>query len=51
MLSFFYLIPISIGLGFIGLLAFLWAIKDGQYGDLDGAAERVLLEDDRMPER
>ena len=51
MLSLFYLIPISIGLGLIGLLAFLWAIKIGQFGDLDGAAERVLLEDDRMSER
>ncbi len=46
MLDFFYLIPISIGLGFVGLLAFLWSLKTGQYGDLDGAAVRILFEDE-----
>lgn len=46
MLDFFYLIPISIGLGFVGLLAFLWSLKAGQYGDLDGAATRILFEDE-----
>jgi cbb3-type cytochrome oxidase maturation protein len=42
-----YLIPISLGLGVIGLAAFLWSLKSGQYEDLDGAAERVLLDEDR----
>ena len=41
-----YLIPISIGLGLLGLGAFLWALSSGQYEDLDGAAERILYDDD-----
>lgn len=46
MLDFFYLIPICIGLGFVGLLAFLWSLEAGQFHDLDGAAARILLEDE-----
>ncbi|GEQ97883.1 hypothetical protein JCM17844_15200 [Iodidimonas gelatinilytica] len=41
-----FLIPIALFLGGLGLLAFLWALKSGQYDDLDGAAERILLDDD-----
>jgi cbb3-type cytochrome oxidase maturation protein len=44
-----YLIPISFVLGAIGLGAFLWSLKSGQYQDLDGAAERVLFEDEDAP--
>ena len=40
-----YLIPIAILLGFIWLLAFIWSLKSGQYSDLDGAAQRILLDD------
>lgn len=40
-----FLIPIALGLGFIGLLAFIWSLKSGQYDDLDGAAERILEDD------
>ena len=36
------LVPIALGMGLIGLVAFLWSLKAGQYDDLDGAAERVL---------
>ena len=42
-----YLIPISIGLGLLGLGAFLWALSSGQYEDLDGAAERILYDEDQ----
>lgn len=42
-----YLIPIALGLGLLGLAAFLWSLKTGQFEDLDGAAHRVLFEDDR----
>jgi cbb3-type cytochrome oxidase maturation protein len=42
-----YLIPLSIGLGLLGLGAFLWALSSGQYEDLDGAAERILYDEDR----
>jgi cbb3-type cytochrome oxidase maturation protein len=41
-----YLVPMAVGLGLIGLIAFLWALKSGQYDDVDGAALRVLSDDD-----
>ncbi len=41
-----YLIPVALFLGFLGLLGFLWSMKSGQYEDLDGAAVRVLSDDD-----
>jgi len=41
-----FLIPIALGLGLLGLGAFLWSLKSGQYDDLDGAAERILFDDD-----
>jgi cbb3-type cytochrome oxidase maturation protein len=41
-----YLIPIALALGFAGLIAFFWAMKNGQFEDLDGAAHRVLREDE-----
>jgi len=44
--DFFYLIPIALALGGAGLVAFLWSLGSGQYEDLEGAAQRVLLDDD-----
>ena len=41
-----YLIPIALLLGLIGLAAFVWSLKSGQYDDLDGAANRILMDDD-----
>jgi len=46
MSDFFYLIPIALVLGVAGLLVFLWSLRSGQYDDLDGAAERILFDDD-----
>ena len=43
------LIPVSIGLGAIGLSAFFWALRTGQYDDLSGAAERILIDDADKP--
>jgi cbb3-type cytochrome oxidase maturation protein len=40
------LIPAALLLGFGGLLAFLWTVKSGQYEDLEGAAARILIEDE-----
>ena len=40
------LIPIALALGVLGLLAFLWSIQSGQFDDLEGAAERILYDDD-----
>ncbi|WP_417409860.1 cbb3-type cytochrome oxidase assembly protein CcoS [Hoeflea sp.] len=44
-----YLIPIALLLGAMGLAAFLWSMKSGQYDDLDGAAWRVLDDGDDKP--
>jgi len=41
-----FLIPIALGLGLAGLGAFFWSMRDGQYDDLDGAANRILIEDE-----
>lgn len=40
------LVPVSLTLGGLGLAAFLWTLKSDQYEDLDGAANRVLFEED-----
>jgi len=45
-----YLIPAALLLGLLGLGAFLWALKSGQFEDLDGAARRILFDDDEPPE-
>ncbi|MGX9147576.1 cbb3-type cytochrome oxidase assembly protein CcoS [Mesorhizobium sp. 128a] len=44
-----YLIPVALCLGGLGLFGFLWALKSGQYEDLDGAAERILIDRDDKP--
>jgi cbb3-type cytochrome oxidase maturation protein len=41
-----YLVPLALGLGLAGLFAFLWALRSGQFSDMDGAALRVLSDDD-----
>jgi cbb3-type cytochrome oxidase maturation protein len=46
MASLIYLIPIALFLGLLGLAAFLWAMRSGQFDDLDGAAERILFDDE-----
>lgn len=44
-----FLVPIALALGTLGLAAFFWTLRSGQYDDLDGAAERLLL-DNNNPE-
>lgn len=39
------LIPIAIGLGLLALVTFLWALKSGQYDDMEGASQRILDDD------
>ena len=41
-----FLIPVALLLGGIGLAAFLWSVRSGQFDDLDGAAQRILVNDD-----
>jgi cbb3-type cytochrome oxidase maturation protein len=45
------LIPVALLLGLIGLAAFLWAVRSSQFEDLDGAAERILMDDDVEADR
>ena len=40
------LVPLALGLGLVGLLAFLWSLRSGQYDDLDGAAWRAIADDE-----
>lgn len=40
------LIPIALGLGLLGLGAFFWSLRKGQFDDLDGAALRIFVEDE-----
>jgi cbb3-type cytochrome oxidase maturation protein len=44
------LIPVALFLGLVGLVAFLWALRTGQFEDLDGAALRILIDDDKPDE-
>jgi cbb3-type cytochrome oxidase maturation protein len=44
-----WLVPVALGMGLAGLLAFLWSMKSGQLEDLDGAAERVLHQGSDAP--
>ncbi len=43
-----YLIPAALFLGLLGLAGFLWALRNGQFDDLDGAAHRILFDDDEV---
>jgi len=40
-----YLIPVSLGLGALGLIGFLWTLRSDQYDDPDGDSERILRDD------
>ncbi|WP_421578134.1 cbb3-type cytochrome oxidase assembly protein CcoS [Shinella sp. M31] len=46
-----FLIPIALFLGALGLGAFLWSLRSGQYDDVEGAAWRVLDDGDDRPGR
>lgn len=43
-----FLLPIALGLGLLGLGAFFWSVKSGQFEDLDGAAMRVLIDEEEQ---
>jgi cbb3-type cytochrome oxidase maturation protein len=44
-----FLIPVALGLRLLGLGAFLWSLKSAHYDDMEGAAERILFDDDTPP--
>ncbi|WP_135466689.1 cbb3-type cytochrome oxidase assembly protein CcoS [Crenalkalicoccus roseus] len=45
-----FLVPLALLMGLLGLLAFLWNLRAGQYEDLDGAASRILFDDETRKE-
>ena len=44
-----FLLPIALLLGLGGLAAFHWSMRSGQYDDLDGAAQRILTDEEDGP--
>lgn len=50
MTALLYLIPAALLLGLLGLAAFLWALKSGQFEDMEGAGMRILIDDDEAPD-
>lgn len=43
------LIPLALLLGLCGLAAFFWAMRSGQFEDMDGAALRILIDEEQEP--
>ena len=43
------LIPLTLAMGAVGLSAFFWSLRSGQYEDLSGDAERIFFDDDDAP--
>ena len=46
MSSLVFLVPLALLLGGAALAAFMWSLQSGQYEDLDGAAERIFLDEE-----
>ncbi len=44
------LIPLALIMGGVGLVAFFWSLRHAQFDDLDGAANRILIDDDKPEE-
>ena len=42
-----YLLAASLVLGGGGLALFLWSLRSGQYEDMEGAANRILFDDEQ----
>jgi cbb3-type cytochrome oxidase maturation protein len=42
----FLLVPLALVLAGLGVYGFLWAVRSGQYEDVDTPAVRMLLEDE-----
>lgn len=43
------LIPLALIMGLLGLVAFFWALRSGQFEDIDGAAARIMIDDEEPP--
>jgi cbb3-type cytochrome oxidase maturation protein len=46
-----FLVPLALMLGLLGLMGFLWSLRNGQYDDLEGAGWRAIADDDVVPEK
>ena len=46
MTSLAILIPVALTMGLLGLASFFWALKGGQFEDLEGAANRILIDEE-----
>ena len=44
-----FMLPIALGMGLFGLAAFFWPLRRGHFSDLDGAAARILIEEEDQP--
>lgn len=44
-----FLAPASVALGLGAVAAFVWSLRSGQYEDMAGGAERILIDDDDAP--
>jgi len=42
----YILIPLAVILAAVAIAAFVLSVRSGQYDDLDGAAHRILMDDD-----
>jgi cbb3-type cytochrome oxidase maturation protein len=47
MMALAWLIPVALCLGLLGLGAFLWALRSGQFEDLEGASWRAIADSER----
>ncbi|MBI5463156.1 MAG: cbb3-type cytochrome oxidase assembly protein CcoS [Gammaproteobacteria bacterium] len=49
----YLLIPLAVVIMIVAVAAFMWAVKSGQYEDLEGPAHRILMDDDdpRIPKQ
>jgi len=47
MMALVWLIPVALFLGLLGLAAFLWALRSGQFEDLEGASWRAIADSER----
>ena len=46
-----FLVPLALTLGALGLMGFLWSLKNGQYDDLEGAGWRAIADDEPVMEQ
>ena len=46
-----FLVPLALALGLLGLIGFLWSLRNGQYDDLEGAGWRAIADDEPAPDK